>query len=330
MGIFKGLSFVFGQGVQLRNYLYDENYIKTSRLPVKVISVGNISVGGTGKTSFVIWLLRALVARGYKVGVVSRGYGGSVKSVARVPVDGDPKIFGDEPSLIARENLGPVFVGPKRFEVGERLLNEFKVDFIIADDAFQHRRLARDIDVVLVDFSEPPQNLSLMPYGRLREDFKSLRRANVIVSTKRSFSKRTDFGFIENQIPDGKIRLNMEYHLKSIVDEMGQPTGSPMDRYLLVSGVAQPQGVEILANSKCNITDHVIFDDHHSFTENDVSDILAQQSELGANLILTTQKDAVKLFQFPQLKSVLRVMELDYKVEGPLDEFFEVIARKAL
>ena len=140
MGLFKGLSFVFGQGVQLRNYLYDENYLKTSRLPVKVISVGNISVGGTGKTSFVIWLLRALVARGYKVGVVSRGYGGSVKSVARVPVDGDPKIFGDEPSLIARENLGPVFVGPKRFEVGENLLKEFKVDFIIADDAFQDRK----------------------------------------------------------------------------------------------------------------------------------------------------------------------------------------------
>ena len=309
MGLFKSLSYLFGKGVDFRNHLYENNYLKVSQLPVRVVSVGNISVGGTGKTSFVIWLQRALVSRGLRVGVVSRGYGGQVKEVAEVPKDGDPKTFGDEPCLIAREALGPVFVGPRRFEVGKKLLDSYKVDIIIADDAFQHRPLHRDVDVVLVDFSEPLQNLTLMPFGRLREPFQSLDRAQVIVSTKKNFSDLKDFEPIERLLPKDKIRLNMEYHLKAVVDENGEPAANPMDRYLLVSGVAQPKGVEMLANAQYHLTDHMIFDDHHNYTESDVTEILQQQSEHGADYILTTQKDAVKLSHFKELRSVLRVME---------------------
>src|SRR5690606_20122234 len=141
---------LFGNAVMARNTLYEKAIFKSYSLPVPVVSVGNISVGGTGKTSFVIWLLRQLTQKGFKVGVISRGYGGQITAVSEVPANGAAHVFGDEPCLIAKENLGPVFVGPDRVKVGKTLLKHYAVDFIIADDAFQHRRLKRDIDVVLI------------------------------------------------------------------------------------------------------------------------------------------------------------------------------------
>lgn len=329
MSILKALSFLFEQGVQAKNALYEKGYIESQSLSVPVISVGNISVGGTGKTSFVIWLLRSLTEHGLKVGVISRGYGGKISAYAQVPVGGDPEKYGDEPCLIANEKLGPVYVGPRRAEVGHELLKSHKVDLLIADDAFQHRRLRRDVDIVLIDFSEPQKNYEMMPYGRLRESFESLHRASVIVATKKSFSETKDFSSIESRIPKDKIRLEMDYGLEGFFDAHGNVQSELRGSGLLVSGVAKPGTVEGLVRSQVSLRDHFIFRDHHNYTSGDVASILRKAREINAEFILTTEKDAVKLMNFNELAGQLRVLKLAYVVKGQINEFFEMVIGKA-
>ena len=317
MILLRPLHLLFGAAVSVRNALYDKGWKETKKLPVFVVSVGNLSVGGTGKTSFVIWLLQELERRGVKAGVVSRGYGGRVQSsAARVPVDGDPGIYGDEPCLIVQETGVPVYIGPKRTEVGIELLKEHTVTVLIADDAFQHRRLHRDVDVVLVDFSEPKNSWHLLPEGRLRENFSSLSRADVIVGTKKELGNEKNFPALESRLPRTKIRLNMEYRLKDL-------HASPEEKFLLVSGVGRPQGVEKLARKQVAVVDHKVFTDHFDYARADVENLLQEMRKLGADFILTTEKDAVKLKKFSELKPYLKVMKLEYFVEGQVDEFFE-------
>jgi tetraacyldisaccharide 4'-kinase len=323
MGIRHRLSRVFGKAVNLRNRLYEKSVLKSHMLSVRVISVGNLSMGGTGKTSFVIWLLENLKQQGINVGVVSRGYGGKVKKFAEVSPGADPKIFGDEPALIANSELGPVFVGANRVNAARALIKKYKVDMILADDAFQHRRLKRDLDIVLIDYSEPQSSYSLVPQGRLREEFEALKRAHVVVETKRNFSDLTDFSHIEDQIPKDLIRLKMDYKFISVGDADGVPVRNQGMNYLLVSGVAGPQGVEKLAREKVNVLDHMIFKDHHKYTPSEAKALLEEVKDQKDLCILTTHKDAVKLKEFSELRPFLRTINLEYQVTGQLDEFFK-------
>lgn len=323
--LLKGLGVVFEGLVGFKNHLYDRGFFKQAPLPVKVISVGNLSVGGTGKTSFVIWLLKELKKRGVSVGVVSRGYGGTIKEVAEVPPGGDPTSFGDEPCLIANEGLGPVFIGPKRVAAAQKLLEKYQVQVILADDAFQHRALKRDVDVVLIDVSQPVGMMKPLPHGRLREGFSSLSRADAVVITKQNFAKNSDtYSFVELLLPSHVLRLSMNYLLKDIEDINGKSeTDFGPKNVLLVSGVAGPDGVYSLANKEVSVLDHMIFPDHHSYTKKDVEEILKRAKEVKADFILVTPKDAVKLHSFDEIRSHLRIISLDYSVEGQVDEFFK-------
>lgn len=323
--LLRGLSIVFKSAVEFKNHLYDRGFLKQTPLPARVISVGNLSVGGTGKTSFVIWLLKEFKKRGVSVGVVSRGYGGSLKGVAEVPRGGDPSFYGDEPCLIANEGLGPVFIGPKRVGAAQKLLEKYQVQVILADDAFQHRALNRDVDVVLIDVSQPVRLMRPLPLGRLREDFSSLSRAQTVVITKKSFAKNLEtFSFVDSRLPDHVLRLSMNYLLKDVKDINGKSEDDLSQKgVLLVSGVAGPDGVYSLAEKKMNVLDHMIFPDHHSYTKKNVGDILERAKEMKASFILVTPKDAVKLESFDEIRSNLRIINLDYHVEGQIDEFFE-------
>lgn len=319
------LSQLFRLGVVSKNFLYDQKVSKVKSLPSRVVSVGNITVGGTGKTSFTIWLMRELTARKVACGVISRGYGGKVTGVSKVPVHGDPSIYGDEPCLMAAEELGPVYVGPDRYSAGMALLKEQSVPIVIADDAFQHRKLFRDIDVVLLDLSEPKTQWSFLPNGKLREDFKSLARADILVKTKRKFAEAQNAVFVESHLPKDKLTLEMDYDFHRILSVKNVEVEWDKSSYMLVSGVAQPKGVEILAREKIVISDHMIFDDHHAYTTEDVRQILTQLDHVGSARVLTTAKDAVKLRFFPDLKDKLYVMDLSFDVKGQVDEFFKQV-----
>ena len=163
----------------MRNALYDRGVLRARRLDRPVVSVGNISAGGSGKTPFVMLLGELLKARGVKFDVLSRGYGRKSRGVLLVDPAGLPHEFGDEPLLIARRLRVPVIVGEDRYEAGRFAESKFGSQLHLLDDGFQHRRLARDFDIVLVT----PQDATdrLLPAGRLREPLRSLNRADAVV-----------------------------------------------------------------------------------------------------------------------------------------------------
>src|SRR3984893_9237644 len=175
------LSSLFGLGVRVRNALYDRSLARAQRLSGPVVSIGNLSVGGSGKTALVLLLGELLQVRGLKFDILTRGYGRTTRGVALVDPAGSPRDFGDEPLLIARRLQTPVVVGEDRYEAGRFAESRFGPRIHLLDDGFQHRRLARDFDIVLVTPEDARDRL--LPGGHLRETLQSLQRADVVVLT---------------------------------------------------------------------------------------------------------------------------------------------------
>ena len=173
------LSGIYGGVVGARNALYNRSWLRSRSLQGSVISVGNLSAGGSGKTPFVILLGELLKARGVRFDVLSRGYGRKTRGVLLVDPGGLPRDFGDEPLLIARRLQAPVVVGEDRYEAGRFAESRFGAQIHLLDDAFQHRELRRDFDIVLVTPDDARDRL--LPSGRLREPLRSLRRADAVV-----------------------------------------------------------------------------------------------------------------------------------------------------
>ena len=181
------LSLFYRSVVNLKNRMYDCGIFKQTRFPCKVISIGNITVGGTGKTPTVIMLAKSLKEKGYRPAVLSRGYGGKAKAPVNVVSDGSKILMeqieaGDEPILIARAAEGiPVLTGPERIDTARFAIENLKANVLILDDAFQHRRIFRDVDIVILDRELPFGNGFLLPRGPLREPTTALNRAHFII-----------------------------------------------------------------------------------------------------------------------------------------------------
>ncbi len=178
---------LYGLAVRARNAFYDRGAFRPRRLQGPVVSVGNLSVGGSGKTPFVLLLGELLKARGLKFDVLSRGYGRRTRGVAMVDPAGSSQMFGDEPLLIARRLRVPVVVGEDRYEAGMFAENKFGPQLHLLDDGFQHRALARDFDIVLVTPEDARDQL--LPAGRLREPLAALSRADAVVLTSGASSE---------------------------------------------------------------------------------------------------------------------------------------------
>lgn len=177
------ISLLFGLLVSLRRVAYRVGFLPTGRLPVPVIVVGNLTVGGTGKTPLVIWLVEFLRGEGFHPGVISRGYGGSVLQPTAVNAASDPFMVGDEPTLIARRLACPLWVGADRYATGRALLKvRPDCDVLICDDGLQHYRLARDVEIVVVDSVRRFGNGRLLPAGPLREPMGRLGSVDFVVS----------------------------------------------------------------------------------------------------------------------------------------------------
>ena len=271
------LSSIYGGVVRVRNALYDRGWLSARRLQGPVISVGNVSAGGSGKTPFVLLLGELLNTRGIKFDVLSRGYGRQSKGVRFVDPAGLPKEFGDEPLLIARRLQIPVVVGEDRYEAGLVAEERFGPQLHLLDDGFQHRGLARDFDVVIVT----PQDASdkLLPAGRLRESLQSLRRADAVVLGS---------GAAAESFPlEGKLVWRVR---RGIVPENVPP------RPIVFCGIARPQNF-ILQLRAANIEPvaEALYRDHHTYGEKDISELLALKQRSEAGGFVTTEKDAVNL-----------------------------------
>jgi tetraacyldisaccharide 4'-kinase len=271
------LATIYGGVVGARNALYDHRLLRARRLQGAVVSVGNLSAGGSGKTPFVILLGELLKARSIKFDVLSRGYGRKSHGIFLVDPGGRSQEFGDEPLLIARRLQVPVIVGESRYEAGRFAESRFGPQLHLLDDGFQHRGLARDFDIVLVT----PQDAidRMLPAGRLREPLWSLCRADAVVLA--SGASADAFSLAGKSV--WRVRRGIT------------PQNVP-PRPVVFCGIARPQNF-VLQLRAANIEPvaEAFYRDHHTYTEKDIRELLAlkQQSEAGG--FVTTEKDAVNL-----------------------------------
>ena len=274
------LGLIFGAGVRARNALYDRGTFPVRRLQGPTISVGNLSVGGSGKTPFVCLLGELLKARGIKFDVLSRGYGRQTRGVALVDPGGLSREFGDEPVLIARKLEVPVILGEDRHEAGVFAERTFGAQLHLLDDGFQHRALGRDFDIVLVTPEDARDRL--LPAGRLREPVNSLARADAIVLTS---------GSSPDSFPlQGKTVWRVR---RGIV-----PTNVP-PRPIAFCGIARPKAFLLqLRTAGIEPAAEAVFRDHHAYTEKDIRDLQSLRVRAEAEGFVTTEKDAINLGQF--------------------------------
>ncbi|MGC1450615.1 MAG: tetraacyldisaccharide 4'-kinase [Candidatus Sulfotelmatobacter sp.] len=271
------LSAIYGGVVQGRNALYDRGVLRAQRLQGPVVSVGNLSAGGSGKTPFVLLLGELLKARGINLDVLSRGYGRKSSGVRLVDPAGLPQEFGDEPLLIARKLQVPVVVGEDRYEAGRFAESRFGPQLHLLDDGFQHRALARDFDVVLVT----PQDASdrLLPAGRLREPLFALRRADAVVLASGAAAKSFPLG--------GKMVWRVR---RGIVPQNVPP------RPVVFCAIARPQNFALqLRAAQIEPVAEAFYRDHHAYSEKDVRELLELKQRSEAGGFVTTEKDAVNL-----------------------------------
>ena len=271
------LAAIFGVGVDVRNALYDRQMLKSRRLSGPVVSIGNLSTGGAGKTPFVILLGELLKARGVAFDVLSRGYGRTTKGVLVVEPGGSARDFGDEPLLIARRLEVPVVVGEDRYAAGRAAEEKFGARLHLLDDGFQHRALARDFDIVLVTPADARERL--LPAGRLREPVSALKRAHAVVLTSGADPARFPL--------DGKLVWRAR---RGIV-----PLGVPQQP-VAFCGIARPQSFFLqLRAAGIAPAAEAVYRDHHAYTEADVRELEALRQHSGARGFVTTEKDAVNL-----------------------------------
>jgi len=271
------LAPIYGAGVGLRNVLYDRGTFKQRRLARPVISVGNLSVGGSGKTPFVLLLGELLKARGVKFDVLSRGYGRRTRGVLLVDPGGSSCDFGDEPLLISRRLGMPVIVGEDRFEAGQFAEKQFGLQYHVLDDGFQHRALARDFDIVLVTPEDVRDHL--LPAGHLREPLQSLSRADAVVLTS---------GASPESFPlNGKLVWRVRRGIS--------PKNVP-SRPVVFCGIARPKNFLLqLRTAGIEPVAEALYRDHHAYTEQDIRDLQQLRHQSEADGFVTTEKDAINL-----------------------------------
>jgi len=333
-------SFFYEGAVRLRNSGYDRGISKIERLSCPVISVGNITAGGTGKTPMVITLAKGLSEKGYRPAVLSRGYGGRNSKGTTVVSDGDrifagPEEAGDEPVLIAESLEGvPVITGKSRFRAGRLAIGRFGADLLILDDAFQHRSLHRDVDIVLVNETAPFGNGLMLPRGELREPLRALTRADIIVMTdagEADGSQRTE-AKIEKKCPavplfrGNRRPLNVIDGGKGKVHSLSFLQGK---RILAFAGIACPKQFRSTVEIICGSSVHFLsFPDHYRYGEDDVKKILEAAAAASVELIVTTEKDGVRLKRFPRFYAQICLLRIEMDMGDMLDEFIETVSYK--
>ena len=274
------LSWLYLLALGCRRLMYSTGILSMSRLAVPVIVVGNLTVGGTGKTPLVIWLARYLQARSYRPGIVSRGYGGvAQRQPRRVEPDSDPVLAGDEPVLLAQRTGCPVIVAPDRVKAAQTLLRQTECDILLCDDGLQHTGLARDVEIAVIDGERRFGNGYCLPAGPLREPRSRLNTVDMIVANSRAGASEYLMEYVNLPVIslDGGREVTLERFRQQTVHAVAA-IGNP-ERFF---STLRRNGITIEAHA---------FPDHHGFRRADL--------EFGDGAaVLMTEKDAVKCRDF--------------------------------
>jgi tetraacyldisaccharide 4'-kinase len=283
-------SYPYAAAIAARNFLYDSGYFRSRRAPVPVISIGNITTGGTGKTPLAIWLCNKLVEKKVKVAVLTRGYKMEKAKIS------------DEPALIEKScPTASVIVNPDRVAGAVTAIKEYGAEVLVMDDGFSHRRLRRDLDIIAVDATCPFGFGGLLPAGLLREPITSLRRAQAVILTRCDLVPERELAGIEAEVLaiNPKLSIARTMHAPVAVEmanadniELSELAGRNV---LAFSGIGNPDAfLTQLKKLKINLIDCRTYNDHHQYTTEDVEDIYEEAKYLTVDLVLTTQKDWIK------------------------------------
>jgi tetraacyldisaccharide 4'-kinase len=310
----------YGLGVASRNAAYDRGWKAAHRAAVPVISVGNLTLGGTGKTPMVEWIARWYRRRGVRVALLSRGYGHAGG-------------INDE-GLVLEENLPdvPHLQDPDRVVLAGIAVEELESELIVLDDGFQHRRLARDLDLVMLDALDPFGLGRLFPRGLLREPVRSLRRASAAVLSRADLigpDRREEIRReVERNAPTRPFVLARHAPL-DLIDSEGDtsPLAELADRGIVAfCGIGNPEGFRRTAEPLCRRLDDLkVFPDHHRYTAADVAALSDWARSRGADLVLTTQKDLVKLRTSKLGAIPLRALRIGLEIMEGLDALERIL-----
>jgi tetraacyldisaccharide 4'-kinase len=302
------LSWLYAGIVRASACSYAYGLQRRQRLPCRVVSIGNLTLGGTGKTPLTMWVARWYQQQGWRVAVLSRGYGGRAAGRLRVVSAGVEPLYdwqevGDEPYLLARELPGiPVLTGKNRYRSGCYACEHFGTQVLILDDGFQHHAVQRDLDVVLIDATNPFGHGALLPRGTLREPLRALQRADILVLTRTELA-RGALQPLVTQIRSWSAPREFCY-MATMAEALGQrEDDGPRDvtwlrqrRVVALVGIGNPEAfAATLTQLGSEVATLLIFPDHHAYTEGDWRAIVATIRRQRAACLVTTSKDAVRL-----------------------------------
>jgi tetraacyldisaccharide 4'-kinase len=306
--LLQGLSWVFLTGVKSRQAAYRRGWLKTRHLNRPVISVGNLSVGGTGKTPLVVLIAKTLLACGHRPCILTRGYGrrrgkGLIVLDPDAGLVFDPRVVGDEPAALAQALPEvPIIVSADRFRGGLIGEQDFNASVYLLDDGFQYLALARDLDVVLLDVTRPTSDLALLPAGRLREPFSALQRAHWVILTRTELG---DAGGVQAQVQAQNPRARVFRCSTKLAGLREARSGLPeppdnllCNQVAAFCGIGNPTAFFAdLRSWRFRLVAERVFPDHHVYESRELENLCALSRSAGAEVLITTEKD---LFNLPR------------------------------
>ena len=331
--VFSLLSYFYLLAYYCRILLYKLGLIKSKRLEARVISVGNITLGGTGKTPMVIYLGERLKDKGENISILTRGY--KRQDRERIELRGkisDWKKVGDEPYLLSGKLTGvPIYVHKNRFESGKKALAKYNTRTFILDDGFQHCSLKRDLDIVMIDCLNPFGNLRLFPAGSLREPLSALKRADVFVLNQADKATNVEeITRVLNRYNSDALRVESSYFLESVKDlsdySLVHTETLRGKRVTAFSGIANSSSFEkTLDQIGTEIVRYFRFPDHFPYREKDILKLEKDSLDSGAKFMLTTEKDAVRIPKIDKLRIPLYVVGIELKITRGEKDFLKLI-----
>ena len=326
--------------MNFRNFLFDKGIFTEEKVSAKIISIGNITVGGSGKTPAVVYVTKLLKKNNVKVGVLSRGYGRNSKGFKLVS-DGKKILLsvnnsGDEIVQVAEECKVPAAVSEKRVIGAKKLISKTGVETIVLDDAYQHRWIARDLNILIFDqrflMKRDSIEQKTLPLGRMRESFSAIDRADIILinrkfNEKRELSKRFKDLMVNKQMHFGY------YKSAGLIDVKNEQLYSLKEfegqKSLVVCGIARPFSfLKVLEDNKIDITNRMLFKDHKEYSEKEVQQIRKEFYDTNSYSVITTEKDYVKLKEFTKELDDIDIyfLKIDLQIENA-EEFDKEILR---
>lgn len=349
LGLLEGASRIFSGITRLRAWLYETGLARRFPLGCQVISVGNVTVGGTGKTPVVEILARTLKEEGRNVAILSRGYrkkekpflqrlfGGEAMAPPRVVSNGervllDSELSGDEPFMLASNLPGvAVLVDKNRVKAGRYAIRHFGCDVLILDDGFQYMKLKHSHEIVLVDSTNPFGNGHLLPRGILREPAANIRRADFIFITKsdgHTEALRARLRRMNDRAEIAECRHRPRYYKNAFTGEVLPLEAVSGMKVVTLAGIAAPMSFEnAVSGMGARILARERYPDHFRYRAQDIIDVINAADELGAQAILTTEKDAVRLPRLEYPKVPIFYMRMDIEIIKGFDNFRQCVNR---